>query len=125
MERCEGRGHDALIFLAKRRGKHWRDWVAEETERLCELAGVPAICAHSLGGFVATVAIRAVGISQLVSAELGHCSVTTTMTSYALRGSAQHAQQKRALDVLDNSAGSRAFNDLTSAAKRPATSAPN
>ncbi len=100
LARCEGKAHDALIFPAKRRGKHWRDWVAEESRRLCALAGVPVVCAHSLRGFVATVAIQAGGAAHLVTATLGHVNISTTLQSYALPGSAQHAQQKRALDRL-------------------------
>ena len=100
LARCEGKPHSALIFPAKRRGKHWRDWVAEETRRLCKLADIPVVCAHSLRGFVATVAIQAGGAPHLVAAALGHVSPTTTLQSYALPGSAQHAQQRRALDRL-------------------------
>lgn len=100
LERATGKSPDALIFPAKRNGKHWRDWVAEETRRLCRLAQVPEVCAHSLRGFAATVAIRTGGAPHLVAAALGHVSPSTTLTSYALPGSVQHAQQRHALEVL-------------------------
>ena len=98
--RTMNKPHDALIFSAKRGGKHWRDWVAEETRRLCKLAGVPIVCAHSLRGFMATVAVQAGGASHLVVATLGHVDISTTLQSYALPGSAQVATQRRALEVL-------------------------
>ena len=99
-ERTTGKAPDALIFQAKRNGKHWRDWVAEETRRLCRLAKVPIVCAHSLRGFAATAAIRAGGAPHMVAAALGHVSPTTTLTSYATSGSVEHAQQRQALDLL-------------------------
>lgn len=101
LARTEAKPADALIFQAKRRGQHWRDWVAEETRRLCQLAGVPVVCAHSLRGFMSTVAIRTSGMPHLVAAALGHERPTTTVTSYALPGSVEYAQQRHALAVLD------------------------
>lgn len=98
--RAEGKPPHALIFTAKRNGKRWRDWVREETGRLCKLAGVPPVCAHSLRGFMATIAIQAGGASHLVTATLGHVSINTTLQSYAVRGSAQIAQQRRGIEVL-------------------------
>lgn len=100
LARCEGKPHHAQIFPAKRSGKHWRDWVREETQRLCKLAGVPAVTAHSLRGFAATVAIRKGGLASLVAAELGHVSPTTTFQSYALPGSIQHAHQRQTIELL-------------------------
>ena len=104
LARAEGKPPHALIFTAKRNGKHWRDWVREETGRLCKLAGVPPVCAHSLRGFMATIAIQAGGASHLVTATLGHVSINTTLQSYAARGSAQIAQQRRGIEVLDRPA---------------------
>lgn len=102
LTRALGKSPDALLFPAKRRGKHWRDWVSEEARRLCELAGVPVVCAHSLRGFVATAAIQAGSAAHLVAATLGHVSPSTTLQSYALPGSAEQAQQRRALERLGN-----------------------
>lgn len=104
LARTEGKRGDALIFPAKRNGKHWRDWVAEEARRLCKLADVQEVCAHSLRGFVATVAVQACGAAHLVTVTLGHVDISTTLQSYALPGSAQQAQQRRAIEVLDRSA---------------------
>ena len=100
LARTEGKPPDALIFPAKRKGKHWRDWVAEETRRLCQIAGVPVVCAQSLRGFMSTVAIRTSGMPHLVAATLGHEKSSTTLTSYALPGSIEHAQQRHALSLL-------------------------
>lgn len=98
--RSEHKPHDALLFPTKHGGRHWRDWVAEETRRLCRLARVPVVCAHSLRGFMATVAIQAGRASHDVVATMGHVDISTTLQSYAIPGSAQVATQRRALDVL-------------------------
>jgi integrase len=100
LTRSQGKPHDALLLPAKQGGPHWRDWVAEQTRRLCRLARVPVICAHSLRGFMATVAIQAGRASQDVIATMGHRDISTTLRSYAAPGSAQIAEQRRALDVL-------------------------
>lgn len=107
--RSQGKPHDALIFPSKYGGPHWRDWVAEQTRRLCRLARVPVVNAQSLRGFVATVAVQAGRASQDVIATMGHRDISTTLRSYAAPGSAQIAEQRRALDVLGAaSAGSTA-----------------
>lgn len=118
-ERCAGKPHDARIFPAKRHGKHWRDWVREETHRLCKLAGIPPVTAHSLRGFVATVAIQNGGAPHLVAAALGHVSASTTTTSYALPGSVQHAQQRRAIDLLGASSSSTIIPNPVNGASGP------
>ncbi len=101
-ERSEGKRSADLLFVAPRGGEHWRDWVAKSCKRLCRLAAVPEVCAHSLRGFTATVALRAGETPHLVAAALGHEKATTTLTSYAQRGSAEHARQRRVVELLGN-----------------------
>jgi len=50
---------------------------------------------------MSTVAIRTSGMPHLVAAALGHERSSTTVTSYALPGSVEYAQQRHALTVLD------------------------
>jgi integrase len=90
----------ALLLPAKHGGPHWRDWPAECTRALCKAVGVPVICAHALRGTAATLAVQAGALPHLVAAALGHESTTTTLQSYAMPGSAEAGQRKRARERL-------------------------
>lgn len=90
----------ALLFQAETGGTHWRDWVRKQTGRLCKAAGVPAVSAHSLRGFAATLGLLSgVPLSQ-VAASLGHESPSTTLQSYAAPGTSAAINQRQALAVL-------------------------
>ncbi len=53
VELCAGRGPTELIFGQRRRG--WpRHWVT----RICKVAGVPVLCAHSMRSLHAALALR-------------------------------------------------------------------
>jgi integrase len=86
---------DALLF-----GKHWRDWIRKSVGRVCELANVPVVCAHSMRGLHSTLAMDAGITGQVVAASLGHESVSTTVQSYAKPEAVASARQRRALAVL-------------------------
>lgn len=90
----------APLFMAESGGMHWRDWITAQTRRMCRLAEVPEYCAHSLRGFVATVAVQAGAVPELVASVLGHTSASVTLNSYAAPGSVQMAEQRNALDLL-------------------------
>src|SRR5262249_20072446 len=45
-----GKKPDDLLF-----GQHWRDWPTKQVRCLCKLAGVPAVCAHSMRGLHASL----------------------------------------------------------------------
>lgn len=99
-ERIQGRLPGALLFPAEAGSAHWRDWVRKQTRRLCLAAGVPAVSAHSLRGFAATLGLLSgVPLSQ-VAATLGHESGTTTLTSYAAPGTREAIAQRQAFAVL-------------------------
>lgn len=84
--RTRGKNSGELLFPAEEGGGHWRDWVRRQTRRLCRMAEVPVVCAHSLRGFAATLNLLAgVPLAQ-VAAALGHESPTTTLQSYAAPG---------------------------------------
>ena len=89
------RGPDALIF-----GAHDRDWPRACVQRICRLAGVPVVGAHSMRGLHATLAMDAGITGTVVAASLGHEQVSTTMRSYAKGEAVAGAQQRRALTVL-------------------------
>jgi len=88
MARTQDKRSGALVFQGKGGARHDRGWVRKETRRLCELAGVPVVCAHSLRGFHATAAVAAGASPHIVAAALGHESASITLTSYAAPGSA-------------------------------------
>ena len=99
-ERIRSKLPGALLLPGKRGARHDRGWVRKEARRLCLLAGVPVVCAHSLRGFHATAAIAAGASPHIVAAALGHESATITLTSYAAPGSAETASRRRNLATL-------------------------
>ncbi len=87
---------DTLLFPAEAGGAHWRDWVRKQTRRLCKIAKVPVVCAHSLRGFSATLnLLSGVPLAQ-VAASLGHESGSTTLQSYAAPGTASTLASQQA-----------------------------
>lgn len=96
LQRARGRSPDALLFPAKRGARHDRGWVRLETKRLCTLAEVPIVCAHSLRGFHATTAVAAGVSPHTVAAAMGHESASITLASYAAPGTAELASRRHA-----------------------------
>ena len=84
-------------------GVHWRDWPRHWVRRICEAAGVPVVCAHSMRGLHATLSVSAGMSPHVVAASLGHESATTTLQSYALPGTAEAAASRLAQAKLDSS----------------------
>ena len=95
LELCQGKAPTARLF-----GQHWRDWPRHWVERICEKARVPKVCAHSMRGLHATLAVTAGMSPHVVAASLGHESASTTLESYALPGSAQAAVTAKTQAVL-------------------------
>jgi integrase len=98
----------ALLFISEKTGgPHWRDWVAEETRRLCKAAGVQVVCAHALRGVAATSAAEAGIAAEAIARLLGHESSSTTRQSYIAPGiteQQERAQVQRVLAGLPDSA---------------------
>jgi integrase len=90
--------------LAPLFGQHWRDWPRLWVGKICELAGVPKVCAHSMRGLHATLAIKAGATPEVVASSLGHESSSMTMAAYAAPGSASQAQQNTVLAKLSEQA---------------------
>ena len=59
------------------------DGIRKSVMRVCELAEVPLVCAHSMRGLNAWLALAAGATGHLVAASLGHESEATTFQSYA------------------------------------------
>lgn len=48
LEQAKGKGPSAPLFTGTGGRPHWRDWVRTNVARICRLAGVPKVCAHSM-----------------------------------------------------------------------------
>lgn len=101
----EGKGPTAWLFATRRKDgsqqQHWRDWPREQVQRICRLAGVPEVCAHSMRGLHATIAMERGTTGAIVAAALGHEDERTTKTAYAESEAIADGVRRRALKVLD------------------------
>ena len=86
--------HDRLF------GKHDRDWPRHWVKKLCRLARVPEVCAHSMRGLHATLAIEAGASPDVVARSLGHESASMTLSAYAAPGSAKAATASRIQELF-------------------------
>ena len=86
--------------LALLLGPHDRDWPRHWVQRICKLAKVPEVCAHSMRGLHATLAIEAGASPDVVARSLGHESASMTLSAYAAPGSAESANADRLHDLL-------------------------
>lgn len=80
---------------------HRRRWVLDNTRRLCAVAGVRKVCAHSLRATAATIAKDAGMIGHAVSSSLGHASEAITARHYLAPGTSAAADQRAVWRVLD------------------------
>jgi integrase len=99
---AQGKRPTDLLFGAGLNGKPripQKLW--EMVRRLCERAGVPVVCTHSLRGLHATLAVQSGAASHAVAASLGHGSFAVTQRHYAQASSVQNAATARVLSVLD------------------------
>jgi len=109
--RIEPRGKlpGALLLVAEGGGAHWRDWVSEQTRRLCKLTGVPVVCAHSLRGVASTAAVEAGVAVEAVASLLGHESSRMTRQSYIRPGTVEQAEREQTQRVLAGSTVSQSL----------------
>lgn len=75
--------------------------VRRHVHRLCRAAGVPLVCAHSMRGLLATLAVEGGAVLAQVADGLGHSSPAVTLMHYAQPGSAQAGSQKRGMEILN------------------------
>lgn len=88
-------------------GEHDRNYPRKWVQRICELAGVPRVCAQAMRGLHGTLAVKRGATGRLVADALGHESETTTRRSYVKREATDAARQRTALAVLQGGRGRR------------------
>lgn len=71
---------------------------------LCDAAGVPPVCPHSLRGLHSTLALEAGATANLVASALGHSSFAITARHYAHPDTLIGTQVRRVSDALTPSA---------------------
>lgn len=84
-----------------------RYWVYYWVQRVCQLAKVPAVCAHAMRGLHGTTAVSAAATPRAVvdavkqaSAALGHASTGVTERHYIAPGVVEQARQRAALAIV-------------------------
>lgn len=80
-------------------GHRRREWVRDETIRICKLAGVPIVCAHALRGTNATIGAANGVVPQVVANSLGNTEAVAK-GHYIQPGAAGEGRNRRALQVL-------------------------
>lgn len=90
----------AFLFPGKHGGPTDRAWLRKWVKRICRLAKVPEVCAHSMRGLHASLAIQAGASPDVVAGVMGHESPTMTLSNYAVPGSAESAIADRAASTL-------------------------
>ena len=102
LARRKGAQGGELLFGGDARGRpHQRGWPLYWARKICDAAGVPVVSAHSMRGLHSTLAIQAGATSHLVAGALGHGSDSITKASYMAPGTADAAERKAGLRVLD------------------------
>jgi integrase len=101
----EGKGATDLLFTGRGGKAHHRDWPNAWVQRICENAGVPNVCAHSMRGLQATVSIvRGLAVRETAE-KLGHESSKTTLANYAEPNAVAQARQRAVLHVVRGGRG--------------------
>lgn len=100
----DGKAPDAYVFAREDGGRRCRDWIRNNVQRVCELAGVPLVTAHAMRGLLATITAERGLAGHLIAATLGHESEATTMHAYAAPGAASTGDRRRGLTVLQGGA---------------------
>jgi len=90
----------AYLFPGKQGGQPDRAWPRKWVKRICRLVKVPEVCAHSMRGLHATLAIEAGTSPDDVARSLGHESPLMTLSAYAAPGSAESANASRLQEML-------------------------
>lgn len=100
---AEGKCPADYLFGASKNGRaraNQKMW--EMVRRLCERAGVPPVCTHSLRGLWATLAVQSGAASHVVAANLGHHSFSVTERHYAQGSAVANAATARVLGTLSS-----------------------
>lgn len=95
----------AYLFPGKKGGQPDRAWPRKWVKKICKLAKVLEVCAHSMRGLHATLAIEAGASPDVVARSLGHESASMTLSNYAAPGSAESAVASRLQNLLGSPPG--------------------
>lgn len=95
LARCADKLPTAKLF------NRTRGWVRHWTIEICDLAGVPRVCAHGLRGTHATIAVEAGMSPNLVALSLGHTSSKMTLGAYAAPGAKSVATRSAVVIALN------------------------
>ena len=90
-----GKAPTEPLFPGALAGRKSRQWLWDEVRRLCQKADVPLVCPHSLRGWMATAAVAAGELPEVVAQALGHTSCQITLGHYIAPGVAEAAQLER------------------------------
>jgi len=95
------RAPDAPLFGLGRTGKLRRRQVFwRAVGDICQAAGVPRVCPHSLRGLWATLGVQSGAVSHAVAASLGHGSFGMTERHYAQPEAVSGAKTARIVEML-------------------------
>jgi integrase len=94
----------APLFSADGGGHMNRDRVRDATKRLCAIAGIKIVCAHSLRATAASIAKEAGAMGHDVARSLGHTSEVITERHYLAPGTSQRAATRATMRVIDGGA---------------------
>lgn len=91
----------ALIFADEGRDAPLpTDHLFKKLHKFCALAGVPAVCPHSLRGLHSSLAVEAGATSAVVAAALGHGSDAVTLKHYIAPSALDAARASRVAAAL-------------------------
>jgi integrase len=80
--------------------------------RICDEAGVPRVCPHSMRGFYASAGVSSGALPHVVAANMGHSSFTVTAQHYAKPEAIAQAHSARVFELLDLEQGAAALSHL-------------
>jgi integrase len=98
-ELCRGKAPDDPI-ISHDGQPYSRTIVRNFTHELCDLAGLPRVCAHGLRGTHATIAWERAATSHVVAAALGHTSDRMTRKHYASPDAVKTAEVRKVSERL-------------------------
>lgn len=95
-----GKPQDAPLLGPPGEPCHTRHALRYVLRKLCQEAGVPQVCPHSLRGLAATLAVQAGALSADVARALGHASFATTARHYTDASTLANAQLQQVTQTL-------------------------
>ena len=99
-QQCAGRRPEELLFPALTGGRISNASLHKKVHKICDLAGVPRVCPHSLRGLHSTLAVQAGVSAEAVAQSLGHTSFAMTARHYADANVVEASRTQRAMAAL-------------------------